>query len=275
MGAKRRTVNRVVPVLEVIDKGRCSAAHPTPLLFVHGGEHAAWCWDEHFLDFFAARGYRALAVSLRGHGGSSTSKRLRSCSITDYVEDMCSVADDLAPMPVVIGHSMGGFIVQKYLEVHDAPAGVLMNSVPPRGHLGAELRLVRRHPWLSFRSLVAGKPSILFTTPDRVRDSFFSSHTPDSIVMGTAARIGEESPRALGPDMTFRNLVRPEKVSTPILVLGAEEDGSYSREDVRRTARAYRTEAEFFPAMGHDMMLEPGWASVAERIDMWLTAQGL
>jgi hypothetical protein len=44
---------------------------------------------------------------------------------------------------------------------------------------------------------------------------------------------------------------------------------------VRRTARAYRTEAEFFPAMGHDMMLEPGWASVAERIDMWLTAQGL
>jgi hypothetical protein len=26
---------------------------------------------------------------------------------------------------------------------------------------------------------------------------------------------------------------------------------------VRRTARAYQTEAEFFPGMGHDMMLEP------------------
>jgi hypothetical protein len=36
-------------MLEVIDKGSCSHAHPVPLLFVHGGWHAAWCWD-HFLD---------------------------------------------------------------------------------------------------------------------------------------------------------------------------------------------------------------------------------
>ena len=34
--------------LEVIDKGSCSESHPTPLLFVHGGRLAAWCWDEIF-----------------------------------------------------------------------------------------------------------------------------------------------------------------------------------------------------------------------------------
>jgi pimeloyl-ACP methyl ester carboxylesterase len=61
---------------EVIEKGRCTAAHPVPLLFVHGGWHAAWCWDEHFLDFFAERGFHAVAVSLRGHGRSPTSQRL-------------------------------------------------------------------------------------------------------------------------------------------------------------------------------------------------------
>jgi pimeloyl-ACP methyl ester carboxylesterase len=150
MAGERYAIDGISPKLEVIDKVRCSEVHPTPLLFVHGGEHAAWCWDEHFLDFFADKGYRALALSLRGHGGSATSKRLRSCSIADYVEDVCSVADNLTATPVVIGHSMGGFIAQKYLETHDAPAGVLMASVPPRGHLGATLRLVRRHPWLSF-----------------------------------------------------------------------------------------------------------------------------
>jgi len=131
-------------VLEVIDKGHCSDAHPTPVLFVHGALHAAWCWDEHFLNFFADNGYRVLALSLRGHGGSPTSKRLRSCSSADYVEDMCSVADSLPATPLVIGHSMGGFIVQKYLETHRAPAGVLMASVPPRGHLRAALRLIGR-----------------------------------------------------------------------------------------------------------------------------------
>jgi alpha-beta hydrolase superfamily lysophospholipase len=44
---------------------------------------------------------------------------------------------------------------------------------------------------------------------------------------------------------------------------------------VHSTARAYRTTAEVFPNMGHDMMLEPGWATVAERIHNWLTASGL
>ena len=92
-------------------------AHPVPLLFVHGAWHAAWCWDEYFLNFFADKGYRALALSFRGHGGSSTDKPLRACSVADYVEDISVVADSLPAPPVVIGHSMGGLIVQKYLEV--------------------------------------------------------------------------------------------------------------------------------------------------------------
>jgi hypothetical protein len=41
--------------LEVIDKGPCSESHPTPMLFVHGANHAACCWDEYVLDFFARR----------------------------------------------------------------------------------------------------------------------------------------------------------------------------------------------------------------------------
>ena len=33
-------------MLEIIDKGLTTRAHETPLLFVHGGHHAAWCWNE-------------------------------------------------------------------------------------------------------------------------------------------------------------------------------------------------------------------------------------
>ncbi|MGH3564266.1 MAG: alpha/beta hydrolase, partial [Mycobacterium sp.] len=58
-----------------------------------------------------------------------------------------------------------------------------------------------------------------------------------------------------------------------LLVLGAEEDGAHTRKEVLATARAYRTEAEFFPTMGHNMMLEPGWAAVAQRIHSWLGAR--
>ena len=61
--------------------------HPTRCTAVHSrGARAAWCWDEHFLDFFATRGFRAVAVSLRGHGASPTSKAVPSVSIADYVD---------------------------------------------------------------------------------------------------------------------------------------------------------------------------------------------
>jgi pimeloyl-ACP methyl ester carboxylesterase len=260
-------------MLEVIDKGCVSESHAVPLLFVHGAWHAAWCWDEYFLNFFADKGYRALAVSLRGHAGSPTPK-LRTCSVADYVEDVSSVADSLPSRPVVIGHSLGGFVVQKYLESHDAPAGVLMASMPPRGNLGAGLRWLKRHPWHFTKIAVTGKSLAYVNTPQLARERFFSAQMADSKVRHYAARLQEESTRQ-ALDSLFLNLPRPSRVTTPLLVLGAQNDGAHTAKEVRATARAYHTDAEFFPDMGHAMMLEPGWEAVAERIHNWLGTQGL
>jgi hypothetical protein len=63
-------------------------------------------------------------------------------------------------------------------------------------------------------------------------------------------------------------------VTTPLLVLEGEQV-SWGRRVARDIARAYRTEAEYFADMGHNMMLESGWQAVAERIDSWLGGQGL
>lgn len=54
-------------MLKIIDKCVARPAHPAPLLFARGTYHFARCWDEHFLDLFASAGYRAVAISLRGH----------------------------------------------------------------------------------------------------------------------------------------------------------------------------------------------------------------
>ena len=261
-------------MLEVIEKGSISEAHPVPLLFVHGAWHAAWCWDENFLSFFADRDYCAMALSFRGHGESPTDKPLRRCSVADYVQDVSSVADRLPRLPVVIGHSMGGLIVQKYLEKHDAPAGVLMTSIPPQGNLGNALRWIRHHPSHFAKMTFTGKALPYINPPDLAREHFFSAHTPEAVVRKYAARLQEDSSR-IGIDCLLLRLPRPKRVTTPILVLGAEEDTAHTRNEILATARAYRTIAEFFPDMGHNMMLEPGWAAVAERIDSWLVTRGL
>src|ERR1700679_3824393 len=128
-------------MLEVIDKGSATESHPVPLLFVHGAWHAAWCWDEHFLDFFAAQGYRAIAVSLRGHGKSPGGERLRWTRIRDYADDVAEPSPQLPSPPVLLAHSMGGFVVQTYLEHHAAAGAVLVAPIPPTGVLRLTLHI--------------------------------------------------------------------------------------------------------------------------------------
>lgn len=256
-------------MLEVIDKGSCSALHPAPLLFVHGSWHAAWCWDEYFLGFFADRGYRAVALSLRNHGASHR-KSPRRCSVGDWVGDVASVAENLPTPPVVIGHSMGGLVVQKYLEDHPAPAGVLLASVPVSGAGRALFRMMRRHPWRSAAASLAGKSRRALNTPEITREYFYSPGIAESDVARYAGLLDEEYFGRQTLDSTMLSLPQPHRVTTPLLVLGAECDACFSPDEVRETARAYGTEAEFFPGMAHNMMLEPGWASVAARIDSWL-----
>lgn len=260
-------------MLEVIDKGAAGAGHPAPLLFVHGAWHAAWCWDEHFLGYFADRGYRAVALSFRGHGDSPTSKPLRHLSYADYLDDVVTVARGLPVPPVVVGHSMGGLIVQKYLESHDAPAAVLMCSAPPHGLLHSGLRWMRRHPWHFTKLSFSGESLPYVSTPELARERFFSPNTPEDLVRRYAARLQEESARS-GIDGLVR-LPQPDRVRAPLLVMGALEDGAVTPAEVWATARAYRTEPVLFAGMGHNLMLEPGWDDVAARIDEWLVTRGL
>jgi pimeloyl-ACP methyl ester carboxylesterase len=263
-------------VLEVIDKGSATESHPVPLLFVHGAWHAAWCWNEHFLAFFADRGYHALAVSLRGHGASPGRERLRWTGLQEYVGDVAETVAQLPTQPVLVGHSMGGFVVQKYLEHHTAAGAILVQSVPPTGVLGATLRIARHHPIQLVKVNVSLRLAPLVDTPELVRDLFFSASTPDKQVNWCQQQVQDESYRAfLG--MLALDLVRTKRVNrVPMLVLGAEDDTIIvSQRQIRRTAAVYGTEAEIFPDMGHNMMLEPGWQAVAERIDGWLTTRGL
>ena len=109
---------------------RGGGGRPAPLVFVHGAWHGAWCWDEHLMGWFAERGYDCHAVSLRGHGSSDNDRSLRATRLDHYVADLASVVDGLDAAPVLVGHSMGGLVVQRYLEGRDLPGAVLMAPVP-------------------------------------------------------------------------------------------------------------------------------------------------
>jgi alpha-beta hydrolase superfamily lysophospholipase len=255
--------------LEIISKYPVVEQHPTPLLFIHGTLHTAACWDVHFLDYFAQHGYAAHALNLRGHGNSEGREELRWTRIADFVEDVENAVQQLPSLPILIGHSMGGFIIQKYLEDHDAPAAVLLSSPSPAGLLPTAIRTARRQPWqfakvnltLSLRPLIA--------TPQLVGEAFFSKDLPQDLLLGYWKQTQDDSYMAF-LDMVGLDLPKPEKVKTPLLVLGAARDNMIGRSEVEATARAYHTKAEIIPDVAHNSMLELRWQSVADRILVWL-----
>lgn len=241
-----------------------------PLLFVHGAWHGAWCWDEHFLPYFAARGWAAYGLSLRGHGNSHGRAGLRWHRIADYVDDVASVAAGLPRRPIVIGHSMGGCVVQRYLETHEAPAAALLASVPPAGVLATVLRLLRRHPLTFLRMNLQMSLWPMVDSAHKAREHFFSETLPPAQLERHAARLQDEAYRAFLDMLVFAR-PRPARVARlPLLVLGAQDDAVFLAQQVRDTAAAYGVEPQLIAGLAHDLMLDTRWEAAAERLLAWL-----
>jgi len=260
--------------LEVISKHPRESRHPTPLLFIHGMLHGAWCWDVHFLDYFAQQGFAAHAVNLRGHGSSDGRDKLRWTRIADFVDDVASAVRELPSPPVLIGHSMGGFVIQKYLEDHAAAGAVLLSSPPPVGLLGTALRIARRRPFVFARVNLTLSLQPVIATPQLAREAFFSADFPDEQLRAYWQLMVVVSYMAF-LDMVALDLPKPVRGKTPLLILGAARDNMLKPSDIEATARAYDTQSEIIPDVAHNSMLELRWQSVAERILVWLKERKL
>src|SRR4051812_37421372 len=221
--------------LEVISREPNSPKFETPLLFVHGTGHGAWCWDENFLPYFAERGFSSHAVSLRGHGASEGRERLKWTSISDYVEDVFQVASGLPKTPVVIGHSLGGLIVQKLLEKHDAPAGILFAPSPSEGMFLSGLKIQMRNPWLMTKVTLKQDYAVMFGTPKLFKKFLFSKDADDEKVVKKAARCDKESYCAAVA--TIYMLPKTKKIKTPLLFVGVGSVALIAPKKIEKTAR--------------------------------------
>lgn len=255
--------------LEVATRTAMGSGDNPLLLFVHGGCFGQWCWEEHFLNFFTDSGFDCAAVSLRGHGASGTDRPLWRLSLQDYVDDVHRTATSFNRRPVLIGHSLGGTIVQQMARSLPTPAMVLLASNPPSGTRSTVLRTVRRHPIAAARAAITGQQLHLFGTPALARQLFFSPHTPEPIITRTVTRLQNES--ALAVAQSLAPLRRtPSAADAPVLVVGAEHDAMVSVDDVRATADFYKTQPHVISGSGHCIMLDTQWKQAASLIATWL-----
>lgn len=240
-----------------------------PLLFVHGGYCDAWCWEPYFLPWFAARGYAAHALSLRGHGESGGYDSLFVTGLDDYVADVEHVAGTLSSPPVLIGHSMGAAIVERMLTTRPVRAAALLAPIPPAGLGPVAQRLLAWQPEYLANMQRLDAPHLSGDVLAALRPMYFSAGVAPAILARAVAHLTPESPRAL-MDLTLRLHGGASVAPASLFVLGAHDDRISTPADVRATASLYGVTATILPGLAHMLMLGPEWETAARPLLDWL-----
>lgn len=253
------------------------AARKTPIVFAHGAFMGAWSWQAHFLDYFARHGFHAVAPSFRGHGGSEGFERLDSAGINDYVNDLSTVIDGLdGPPPILVGHSMGALVAQRYMERAPIAAAVLMAPVPPHGLMPSTLRMLVSDPmlYLQFGMMQFFGPDSMDT--EVAQRAVFSKSAAEQDLSGYAERVQRESQRALW-DMNVHARGRPWlcRADCPMHVIAGGEDALFGESETRAVAHVWDASWETVPGLAHALMIEPGWQRAADAVIGWLDRQAL
>ena len=259
--------------LEVISHPAAGVRAGPPIILVHGAWHAAWCWDEGFSARLAAHGHDVHAVSLRGHGRSTGRRGLWRVRIRDHVADLRRVIDAVGRPALLVGHSRGAYVVQKHLETGAAAGAVLLAPMPHTGVGPCMARLLRRVPGAVARIHASFGALPIAATPALARSLFFSARMTEEAVRRHHARLQGEAFLAY-LDLLGLDPCRPRWGASPMLVLAAGADALFTRREMEEVAAVHGAALEFVPGMAHDMMLEPGWETVADRIPTWAQTIG-
>lgn len=254
---------------------RMDQKHTTPLVFVHGAFHGKWCWLENFVPYFEKLGYRCLAIDLRGHGESEGKEQLNKHTINDNVEDVQSVVERLGYKVVLIGHSMGGAAIERFIQKHKVDAAILLAPTPVQGGTGFFNRAPKIFGKKTMDEAAKTKnPFLLIKDPKITKVLFFTEEIPDEDYKKYYEQLENESNTAVSE--TSKPVIKgePNPLKVPLLIIGGNKDGVFTPEEITLSSNEYGLTPVFFDC-GHDLMLDRRWKNVAKIMNNWLVQQGL
>jgi pimeloyl-ACP methyl ester carboxylesterase len=251
-----------------------------PIVFVHGAFCGGWAFDR-FRAPFEAAGYETHAPSMPHHERGGDMERLAQCGVKDFADAIAHYARDLGAPPVLVGHSLGGLVVQLAAMRTDVAGLILIGPSAPWGvgattldeHANAFGVAMLGDYWR--RPIAPDYPIARRTTLDRLsredaRKAF--------------ARFVPESGRAVAEtvhwwaDPTMAAAAPIYRISAPVLGLAGGKDRVNPSTTVRRIINRFpNAQGDFreFPQMSHWLIGEPEWEDVAKTALAWLNARGL
>jgi pimeloyl-ACP methyl ester carboxylesterase len=259
--------------LELVHAAAEGPRKPVSLLFIHGICNAAWVWQRHFLPYFVSLGYDSYALSLRGHGGSEGREKIRLFGLSDFADDVHRAYEQIGAPVIVIGHSLGGAVVQNYIRRGGTAAGVvLLCAAPPHGLLRAAMQMQAQNPVLAHELRIALTRGIRWANLDIIEKGLFA-HAPRPELRRLIFERMDDAAAEAGRQAIGWSPFAPLPWAMPkLLVMGCEKDWFVPAGDVRLTAIYYGVRSVIVRNGAHAIMLDANWRDAAGPIAGWLEA---
>ena len=247
------------------------------IVFIHGMFLTSKSWGP-WIDYFEQLGYECIAPSWPLHEDEPATLRedipvgLGVLKLEDLYRRYEGVVHAQTLPPIVIGHSLGGLIVQKLVSLGLVRLGVTLCSVAPNKMLAADWGFLRNSA--SITNPFAGDEPYEMS-PKGFRQNFGNTMTEVDSYKAYEDFAVHESRQVLRDILGPAGEIDVTLPHVPLLFIGAEKDEIIPSPLVRRNALAYedkRSHSEFreFSSRGHFIYGQDGWEEVAESVANWL-----
>ncbi len=253
------------------------------IVLIHGLWLTPRSW-EHFRMLYEQRGYRVLTPAWpRIHGEVEDIRRdpsglagLGVAEIADYYEQQIKSLDEL---PIIMGHSFGGLIVQILLDRGLGAAGVAIDPVAPKGVFRLPFSALKAtsgvlHNPVNYRRVVPltfGQFRYAFgnNVSEEQARKFYERYT----IPGPGRPIFQVATANLNP-VAATKVDYSNGSRAPLLLIAGSEDNQVPASMIRENFKRYAdsiaiTEFKEFPGRSHLLAIQDGWQEVAEYALSW------
>jgi pimeloyl-ACP methyl ester carboxylesterase len=261
--------------------GRYLSGVPSDIVFIHGMYMNSASWQP-WVAHAAARGLIGHAPSWPYHDGDPSHLRthvdpgLGRLNLGAVVRHMAGYIETLPAPPVLIGHSVGGLVVQRLINDGYGLAGVSISPAPPLGVLSFSPHFVRAN-FPHVNPFAGNRP--VHMTPARFHYTFCNTMSRADSDEAFERYVVPESRNVPRATLTPQARVDFRRRHAPLLIIAGDRDHLTPATMVRRNAAAYkatggRVDLREFSHRSHFICNQDGWEEVADACLDWLSAAG-
>jgi pimeloyl-ACP methyl ester carboxylesterase len=247
------------------------------IVLIHGMFMNPLCWEK-WIPYYEAEGYNVIAPAWPRRDQSVEELRkahpdpeLAKLKLGDVVEHIAGRIKSLDQKPAIIGHSMGGLVVQLLLQWDLAVAGVAIDPAPPAGVFTTEFSFLKSN-FPAINPFLLSQPVMM--TFEHFQYAFANTLPLDEQRAAYDRYVVPESRGVPTSSLGAAGKVDFHRPRRPLLITAGQRDhiipASLNRSNYKKYQGPSLTDFKEFAGRDHFLIGSRGWQEVADYCLSWL-----